>query len=89
MYRIQSLTLPLKLTVDQNREFAKQELKTGESVRLGEEIGNLLGGGKIRKRKRASKIMVANKVKSNLKMLSPLVKNWIAGNLDGTACHHR
>ena len=60
-----------------NREFANQELKTGESMRLGEEIGNLLRRGKIRKRKSASKIVVANEVKCNLKMLRSLVKNWL------------
>ena len=51
---------------------------------LGEEIGKLLRRGNVRKGKSASKKVVLNKVKHNLKMLGPLVKNQITGNLDGT-----
>ena len=67
-----------------NREFANQELKTRDGVRLGEEICNLLCRSKIRKRESANEVMIANKVKYNLKMLRPLMKNWIACDLNGT-----
>ena len=51
---------------------------------LREEISCLLHRGNVRKRKCPSKIVTANEMKSNLKMLRPLVKNRIAGNKDST-----
>ena len=53
-------------------------------MRLGEEIDNLLCGDKVRKGESANQIMIANKVKLNLKVLGPLMKNWIVGTFDGT-----
>ena len=53
-------------------------------MHLGEEIGNLLRGGDVRKRDSANKIMMANKLKGNLKMFRLLMKNWIVYYLDGT-----
>ena len=53
-------------------------------MRLREEVNCLLHGGKVRKRKRPSKVVTANEVESNLKMLHPLMKNWIAGNKNST-----
>ena len=53
-------------------------------MRLREEVSCLLHGGKVRKRKRPSKVVTANEVESNLKMLRPLVKNRIASNENST-----
>ena len=48
-------------------------------MRLREEVSCLLHGGKVRKRKRPSKVVTANEVESNLKILrlsrnSPMLK---------------
>ena len=51
---------------------------------LCEEVSCLLHRDNVRKRKRPSKVVTANEVKSNLKMLRPLVKNRIAGNENST-----
>ena len=53
-------------------------------MRLREEVSCLLHGGKVRKRKCPSKVVTANEVESNLKMLRPLMENRIAGNENST-----
>ena len=49
-------------------------------MRLREEVSCLLHGSKVRNRKCPSKVVTANEVESNLKMLRPLIENRIAGN---------
>ena len=53
-------------------------------MRLREEVSCLLYGGKVRKRKCSSKVVTANEVESNLKMLRPLMENRIACNENST-----
>ena len=53
-------------------------------MRLCEEVSCLLHGGKVRKRKCPNKVVTADEVESNLKMLRSLMENWIAGNENGT-----
>ena len=53
-------------------------------MRLREEVSCLLHGGKVRKKKCPNKVVTANEVESNLKILRPLMKNWIADNENST-----